>query len=134
LQLSKTQRSRFQELGLDFMARFLEVELRRHPENLDALVELGQVYTQQGRYAEGLEVDQRLAGSLPDNPTVHYNLACSLALLHRGEEALDALETAIGLGYDDAGYMIADTDLDSVKHTERFQLLVARLDGEKRRR
>ena len=113
------------------MAKFLEVELRRHPENIDALVELGQVYTQQGRYPEGLAIDQRLAERLPDNPTVHYNLACSLALLQRGGEALDALESAIDLGYDDASYMLEDPDLESVKQTERFQLLVARIDGSK---
>jgi len=115
------------------MARILEIELRRHPDNVDALIELGQVYTQQGRYTDGLMVDQQLAEHLPDNPTVLYNLACSLALLSRTTEALDALECAIDVGYDDASFMLGDGDLDNVKHTERFQRLVAQIDGPMRR-
>ncbi|MFT5049901.1 MAG: tetratricopeptide (TPR) repeat protein [Chlamydiales bacterium] len=129
LQLSKSQRTRFQDLGQSFMAKILETELQRYPDNVDALIELGQVYTQQGRYTEGLTVDQQLAEHLPDNPTVLYNLACSLSLLSRTDDALDALECAIDVGYDDASFMLGDRDLDNVKHTERFQGLVAQLDG-----
>lgn len=37
---------------------------------------------------------------LPDDPTWHYNLACSLAYFaNRTEEAFDELETAIDLGF-----------------------------------
>ena len=67
--------------GYEFMAAFLEVEAARHPANIDALAELGQVYTRLGRLSAGLEVDHQLVRLVPDNPTVHYNLACSLALL-----------------------------------------------------
>ena len=129
MQLSQSQSDRFEELGLAFLAKFLEVELRRHPGNLDALIELGQIYTQQGRHEEGLEVDLRLARELPDNATVHYNLGCSLALLGRRQEALDALEKAIGLGYDDARFMESDADLESLYHLERFSELLARIQS-----
>ena len=70
---------RIKEQGNLFLARFLEVETGRHPDNVDALAELGHVYTRLGRLEAGLEVDRRLVRLIPHNPTAHYNMACSLA-------------------------------------------------------
>jgi len=86
-------------LGLDFLCEFLEVEVERHPENLAALGELGQLYTKTARYEKGLAVDRKLVALRPDDPTTHYNLACSLALLGEAAEALDALDRSVALGY-----------------------------------
>ena len=127
MNLSVETQTRLQQTGLAFLSRFLEVELERYPDNLEALVELGQAYTQQGRYTEGLAVDRRLAGLLPDNPTVHYNLACSLALLGHTSDAIDALQRSIELGYDDVQFMLGDDDLDNLRNNPRFLALVERL-------
>jgi Flp pilus assembly protein TadD len=110
------------------MADILEVETGRHPENVDALAELGHVYTRQRRYALGLAVDQKLVRLVPDNPTVHYNLACSLAILGEKEGALDALERAVRLGYDDPAFMQQDEDLRRLRQESRFIELVRRLE------
>lgn len=131
-QLSPALRRRLSELGLDFLAEFLEIEVERHPENLAALSELGHVYTRQGRHERGLGIDRRLVRLAPENPTVHYNLACSLALLDRAAEALDALEHAIGLGYDDPMFMLQDEDLEALRGEERFRDLVRRLESRTR--
>lgn len=122
-------KGRLDALGLAFLAGILEAETRRYPSNLDALAELGHVYTRQGRHAEGLRVDLRLATLLPDNPTVHYNLACSQALLGRTKDALDSLEHAIELGYDDAGFLADDEDLASLRGETRFQALLALIES-----
>jgi tetratricopeptide (TPR) repeat protein len=114
-------------LGLDFLAGILEVELGRHPGNLGALVELGHVYTRARRYEEGLEVDHELVRRFPDDPTTHYNLACSLALLGRSEAALEELERAVALGYDDREHLLADEDLVSLRGSPRFESLVRAL-------
>ena len=114
-------------LGLEFLAGFLETELERHPENLDAWIELGHVYTRAGRFEKGLEVDQELVRRAPQDPTARYNLACSLALLTRTEEALDSLEQAVALGYRDPEHMIADQDLASLREEPRFVELVRAL-------
>ena len=111
-------------MGLDFMARFLETALERRPGWTEALAELGHVYTQQGRLAEGLRVDEELVALFPENPTVHYNLACSLALLDEKERALDALERAVEFGYRDASFMSADKDLAKLTGLVRFERLV----------
>lgn len=130
LELSAPLEAELNELGLTFLAEILEVETLRNPGNVDALAELGHVYTRQQRYSHGLEVDRKLVRLVPDNPTVHYNLACSLSILGDTEDALDALEQAVALGYDDPGFMLEDDDLARLHDEERFIRLVQRLkDG-----
>lgn len=114
-------------MGWTFLAEFLEIETARHPGNLEALAELGHVYTRQGEYARGLAIDRKLVELVPHDPTARYNLACSLALLGARDEALDTLGRAIELGYDDAEHLTADEDLESLREDPRFVELVARL-------
>jgi len=116
-------------LGLDFLAGFLGAEIARHPENLGAWVELGHVYTRAKRFEEGLAVDQELVRRAPKDSTVRYNLACSLALLGRKEEALDALEQSVALGYGDPEHLLADDDLASLREEERFRGIVRGLSS-----
>jgi len=120
---------RLDRLGLEFQADFLAALTRRHPGNLEALSELGHVLTRLGRFAEGLEADQRLARILPEDPLVQYNLACSQCLMDRHLEALDSLELAIELGYDDPGHMATDEDLTALRGQERFERLLRRLEA-----
>jgi hypothetical protein len=116
-------------LGLEFLAGFLEVELVRHPENLGALVELGHVYTRARLFEKGLAVDRELVRRCPADPTVHYNLACSLALTAEHDNALMELERAIELGYDDAEHLLEDEDLASIRGAPRFQACVRALEA-----
>lgn len=112
------------QLGQEFLASIYGVAASRHPENLDVLAELGHVYTRLGRYEEGLEVDMRLVAQAPEDPLHRYNLACSLALLGRTDPALDALEHAVDLGYDDIKFLASDEDLSSLREHPRFMALV----------
>ena len=111
-------------LGQEFLASIYGVAARRQPENLEVLAELGHVYTRLGRYEEGLEVDMRLVAHAPEDPLHRYNLACSLALLGRTDSALDALEHAVDLGYDDLKFLAADEDLSSLREHPRFVALI----------
>ncbi|MCP3918548.1 MAG: hypothetical protein GY711_23625 [bacterium] len=129
LEISAQLQGRIHDLGLEFLADFLEVETRRHPRNLDALVELGHVYTRLKRFGDGLRIDEQLVRIAPQNPTVHYNLACSRALLGSIDAAFDALERAIELGYDDAEYMRRDDDLARLRDVGHFHDLVARIEA-----
>lgn len=125
--VSAPLRQRLDLLGQEFLAEFLGLEVDRRPDNVDALAELGNVLTRLGRLEEGLDVDQRLARLAPDNPTVHYNLGCSLALLARNDEALGALEHAVELGYDDAQLLADDEDLENLRGDPRFLALLRKL-------
>lgn len=62
---------------------------------------------------------------LPDDPTWHFNLACSLAYFpKRAEEALDELETAIDLGFRKPEDIAKDADLKRLSKNPRFKELV----------
>ncbi|MGN0855492.1 MAG: tetratricopeptide repeat protein [Kiritimatiellia bacterium] len=61
---------------------------------------------------------------LPDDPTWHYNLACSLAYFKDPEPALAALQKAIDFGFCDSQAISADNDLKRLAHLPRFKELV----------
>ena len=124
LALSPEFSAQADRLGAEFLVAFLEVETKRHPENVEALAELGHVYTREGRHEDGLKVDRMLVRLLPADPTVHYNLACSLALSGKPDDALDALERAVQLGYSDPDFMLGDDDLASLHGEVRFTAIV----------
>ena len=71
---------------------------------------------------------------LPDDPTWHYNLACSLAYFsNRAEEALDELEQAVDLGFRDREMIEQDTDLKRLSALPRFKELLEYADFMKMR-
>jgi len=113
---------------LDFQMAFYEALLRRRPRYVDALIVLGEIYTRKGLYGKGLEVDRRLSRLRPDNPVVHYNLACSLSLLGDVASSLEAIKRAVHLGYDDFQYMSRDPDLSNLRRDERFGEFVRQMD------
>lgn len=124
LPISVRMRERLTAVGLEFEAAFYGAATHRQPENLDALIELGHVYTRMQRYGDGLQVDEELARLMPKNATVQYNLACSLALVGRIDPALDALERAVSLGYDDPDHLLEDEDIRALWNEPRLRELV----------
>ena len=112
---------------LEFETGFFESVLKRDKDYVEVIELLGSLYTKLGRIEDGLKMDRRMVKLRPSNATAHYNLACSLALLKRHDEALETLRTAIKLGYDDADFMAKDADLDSLKENEEFQKLLAEI-------
>jgi hypothetical protein len=111
----------------DFEIGFYESVLRRSPRDTTVIELLGGLYTKQGRISEGLKMDRRLVRLLPENPTAHYNLACSLALSKRKTDALRSLRQAVSLGYRDLDWMQQDPDLEDLKNHPEFLALLAQL-------
>ncbi|HTB82210.1 MAG TPA: hypothetical protein VK742_01020 [Candidatus Sulfotelmatobacter sp.] len=107
--------ARASQRDLDAKIEFMEGLIRRDPEYVDALQLLGDHYTARGRFAEGLQVDERLARLEPGNPVVFYNLACSYSLTAQFERAALALEKALELGYNDFAWLAKDPDLKKLR-------------------
>jgi tetratricopeptide (TPR) repeat protein len=129
-----TKKTDRENSDLDLEIGFLSGLLRRDPEYVDALQLLGDDLTKRGRYAEGLDVDQKLAQLQPDNALVQYNLACSYALTKRFEEAHLSLNRALDLGYTDFKWLSRDPDLANFRSHplyENIQSKVRRLRGSK---
>ena len=116
--------------GLDFEVSFLEGILETDPDHVESLMYLGHAYTARGDHDRGLDVDLRLLRLRPDDPLVHYNLACSYALLDRSDEAVAALLCSVQLGYRDVEHIAQDEDLTSLRGDPRFQALVRQLQQE----
>lgn len=59
---------------------------------------------------------------LVENPSKgnYYDAACLNALMGRTEQALDAFEKSISMGYRDFHHIAFDTDLDSIRNLPRF--------------
>jgi len=110
---------------LDWGISFYEGILARSPNHVDVLQVLGLLYTETGDYEKGLEADQRLSIIRPTDPVALYNLACSHALLRQNDEALDALEQAVMLGFVDFEKVSSDPDLSSLHETDRFKSILS---------
>lgn len=114
------------EAASDFELTFFERLVKENPNFVDALIPLAEVYTRKGMYEKGLKIDKKLACLRKEDPMIHYNLACSLALVQEKEDALLALERAIALGYRDFDHMKKDSDLKILREDPRFKILVSK--------
>ena len=108
---------------LDFELSFFEDLHKRLPRDLKVASMLAHLYTETGQVDQGLRMDRKLVRLNPKDPTVHYNLACSLALKTRKAEALKSLRTAITFGYDDYIWMCNDPDLTNLQSYQGFKKL-----------
>lgn len=111
-----------------FEIAFYESILKKNPKYTDVIALLGELYTKTGRITDGLRMDRRLVRLQPENATAHYNLACSLALKKRRTEALDTLQKAISLGYDDFDWLMQDPDLENLKDHPGFLQLLEKIN------
>lgn len=84
-----------------------------------------------GRFDEAAEALSR-AESIGHNPTVMFNLACSLSQAGRPEEALDWLTKAGGSGYNNIAGVESDEDLAPLKSNPRWAAAVLAIDRQAR--
>ena len=115
-----------QKKSCHFEIHFLEGVVKRDRRYVEALQLLGDDYTRRGRFEEGLKVDCRLARLCPDDPLVHYNLACSFSLTAEYRKAANALRKALHYGYRDFDFLKTDPDLEPL----RGQPIYAKLEKE----
>ncbi len=109
---------------LDFQMSFYEGIVKENPGFVEALIALGEIYTKKGLYDKGLRIDKKLIKLRPENPIIHYNLACSLSLTGDITSSFKAIKRAITLGYDDFGFMKNDPDLNNLRQDSRFWELI----------
>ncbi len=110
-----------------FTIWFLEGILEKYPSYVECLMLLGNTYTAHGVYEKGLKVDLKLVRLRPDDPLVHYNLACSCSLLGRFSQAIESLGKAIDLGYNDLYHLENDNDLDNLRDEDGYIILIDKL-------
>ena len=109
-----------EQRDLDIEIQFLEGVVRRDRRYVEALQLLGDDYTRRGRFKDGLQVDRRLARLCPEDPLVHYNLACSFSLTEEFRKSAHALRKAIQRGYRDFDHLRRDNDLEPLRQTDLY--------------
>ena len=122
-----------EQRDLDIEIQFLEGVVRRDRRYVEALQLLGDDYTRRGRFKDGLQVDRRLARLCPEDPLVHYNLACSFSLTEEFRKSAHALRKAIQGGYRDFDHLRRDSDLEPLRQTDLFAAIeqeIAELEAE----
>ncbi|MEK6301934.1 MAG: tetratricopeptide repeat protein [Acidobacteriota bacterium] len=80
-------------------------------------------------YPAAIENFKKAAELIPDHPTILYNLACMYALAGKKSEALASLSKVA-----DMGVILPaekDGDLDSIKDTAEFKLILKRFEASK---
>ena len=112
---------------LDIEIQFIEGVVRRDPKYAEAWQVLADDYTSRGRFAEGLEADEKLSHIRPQDPTVHYNLACSYSRTGQIDAAAAALERALALGYRDFKWLTRDPDLANLRKHPSYKSIRARI-------
>ena len=106
----------------------VERRLQVHPDDSRACYLGGGALVRLGRIEEGIRLAERALAIEPDEPSVHYNLACVYAVAGETERALDCLERVVvshGFGFKD--WIVHDHDLVSLRGTARYAALLAKL-------
>ena len=104
----------------DFEIGFFEDLHRRMPKDVKTASILAHLYTEVGQIEAGLRIDRKLVRLTPEDPTAHYNLACSLVLKDRLADAVAALRNAVAFGYQDFKWMCEDPDLARLREYPLF--------------
>ncbi len=77
-----------------------------------------------GRHAEAEQRCREALQIVPFDPNSSYNLACMLALQNKQDEAMEYLEKAVALGFNNTAHMEKDKDLDALRKREDFKKLL----------
>ncbi len=117
------------KLQADFEIGLFEAVTATEPQNIEALMILGDLYSRNGLLEKGLEVDKKLIEIQPREPLYYYNLACTHSLLGHIDPAFQALSRAVQLGYDKLEHLIDDPDLANLKNDGRYDALLQKLQG-----
>lgn len=70
-------------------------ELQAHPDNIQALYHLGDLYFRDGRYEKAVESFRKVLAADPSRGYVFFRMGTALNRLKRYEEALDAFKHAL---------------------------------------
>jgi adenylate cyclase len=105
----------------------IERHLKLNPHDTRALYFGAQNLWRVGERTKAVELAERALGQDENEPVVLYNVACFYVVQGDTEHAIDLLEKAVQLGWGDRAWMETDSDLEPLRHDERFRALLARI-------
>ena len=103
----------------------LQRQIELVPEDARARVLLAITYAEDGRMEESAALARKAVELRPNDPNIHYNVACTYGLMNKKAEALDTLKKTIQLGYSNWDWIKRDTDLNCLHGDPEFESLLA---------
>jgi tetratricopeptide (TPR) repeat protein len=102
----------------------LEVAAALRPGDVGVAIALGWCYKRTHRLAQAIDALERAERAHPDDPLIHYNLACYWSLAGNTDRALDELTLAVGLDPDLRARVPSETDFDSLRGNPEFDRIM----------
>lgn len=103
----------------------LETAAKLKPGDLSTAIALGWCYKRTHRLAQAIDALVRAIDENPEEPLLHYNLACYWSLAGQPLKAVRALEEAIDLDSEFRDRVAAEHDFDPIRSHPEFVRLVA---------
>jgi tetratricopeptide (TPR) repeat protein len=97
------------------------------PKDARSWLLLGFALHSKGDLDAALEAHMKAAEFPRVAPTATYNVACVYALKKDKEKALGWLEKAVGVGFNNASHIEADSDMDFLRDDPRFKKLLTKM-------
>jgi len=101
--------------------------IEKHPNDIRAVYLSASPLQALHRMEEATARTERAMAMDPGSSDAFYNGACFFALAGNSGRALDCLEHALDLGFSNRAWVDHDSDLDSLRETDRFKTMMGRL-------
>lgn len=108
-------------------AKAFKAVVEADDENAGAAFFLGYTLHMSGNLEEALKAHKHAATFEQFEGIATFNIGCANALLNNRDAAIEALNDAVKLGYQDENQFATDGDLDSLRLDNRFAVLMARV-------
>jgi tetratricopeptide (TPR) repeat protein len=102
----------------------LETAAGLRPSDTGVALALGWCYKRTNRLAQAIDALDRARRHDPENPLLHYNLACYWSLAGNATKALDELSLALELDSQLRGLIADEPDFHQLRGNPRFERLV----------
>jgi len=99
-----------------------KMALHHDPENVNFYINLSTAYMHGEMFEKARETLMTLESKSPQNPLLHYNLACYYSLTNKPKSSRMALEHSTQLGFKNFNEILNDPDLKKLRETEGFQM------------
>ena len=103
----------------------LEVAAALQPGNVGVAIALGWCYKRTHRLAQAIDALERAVVENPDEPLLHYNLACYWSLAGDPSKSLRELSEAVDLDPEIRARIASERDFDPIRNEAEFERLVA---------
>jgi tetratricopeptide (TPR) repeat protein len=104
--------------------RPLEAAAALRPTDSQVALALGWCYKRTNRLAQAIDSLDRALREHPDEPLLHYNLACYWSLAENDAKALEELAVALALAPDLRALIADESDFDHLRLNPLFERLV----------